>query len=109
MFRNNMLHPSSWQMTVELLFSYCNDADSRFLCNAGTHVPELTASCSINHRHDSIKPQCKNVTIRIHIKIRVKEISFIVHLHFVVFRITDNAEAHERQTYVNVYNEPCIM
>jgi len=84
-------------VTVQLLFTYSNDAGNRLLCNAGTHVPDLTASCSINHRRDSNKPQRRKVTIRIHIKNRVQEISFI-HLHFFIFRFSENAEALERQT-----------
>ena len=82
-------------MAVELLVTYRNDVGSRFLCNAATHVPDLTASCSINHRRDSIKPQCRKVTICIHINVRVQEISFI-RLNFVIFRISDNPEAVER-------------
>ena len=84
-------------VTVQLLFNYSNDADNRLHCNAGPYVPDLTTSCSMNHRRDSNKPQCRKVTIRIHIKNRVQEISFI-HPHFFIFRFTENAEALERQT-----------
>jgi hypothetical protein len=82
-------------VTVQLLFTYSNHAGSRLLCNAGTHVPDLTASCSINHRRDSNK-QCRKVAILVHIKNCVQEIS-LVHLHFVIFRFSENAEALERQ------------
>ena len=94
---------------AEPLFTYCNDAGSRFLCDTGTHVPDLTASCSTNHHRDSTKPQCMSVTIRIHIKIRVQEISFI-HLHCLFFElVTTQRRLQGRRVLMYVYHEQCFM